>query len=115
MALFQRRNVQWPEQLLRHAELGQQPGKEAQAPSAPLGARLGAQLGGWTLSSPSLYRIATGMMATLEAPLAREGWVDRLPPPLSRWTSVRPMPAFQGGFRRWWNEHGKGGKGGKNP
>jgi hypothetical protein len=34
--------------------------------------------------------------------LRRGDWLPSLPPPLNRWTSARPVPAFQGDFRNWW-------------
>jgi L-lactate dehydrogenase complex protein LldF len=71
-------------------------------PSAPAWTRLGARLGRWSLGWGWLYRLGGRLMPSLEAPLARDGWVRRLPPPFNRWTKVRPMPAFRGGFRAWW-------------
>jgi L-lactate dehydrogenase complex protein LldF len=76
--------------------------------SAPIVTRLGAKLTRFGLRSGALYRLAGRLLPLLERPLVRDGWIARLPPPLNRWTRVRPMPAFRSGFRSWWRGRAKG-------
>jgi L-lactate dehydrogenase complex protein LldF len=77
-------------------------GDASTASSAPRSLRLGAKLGRISLGTGWLYRSAARVLPILAAPFARDGWIRRLPPPLDRWTRVRPFPAFRGGFRRIW-------------
>jgi L-lactate dehydrogenase complex protein LldF len=77
-------------------------GDETVPATAPRTTRLAARVGRWTLGTGWLYRLGLRVMALVERPLVRDGWAKALPPPLDRWTKVRPMPAFRGGFRSWW-------------
>ncbi len=85
-------------------------GDAIEAPMAPAVLRLGAKAGSVALGTPWLYRLGARLLACLQAPLAREGWLSKLPPPLSRWTLARPFPAFAPGFRRWWRTRGRAGQ-----
>ncbi len=75
-----------------------------------------ARAGRTVLGSPTLYRLASLAGRILQAPLRRGDWLPSLPPPLNRWTSARPFPAFQGDFRGWWKKRQAGMKksGGKS-
>ncbi len=76
---------------------------DAMAPaSAPAAMRTGAKLGALAFGVPWLYRLGTRLLPVLMAPLAKAGWIQRLPAPANRWTRVRPFPAFAGRFRQWW-------------
>jgi L-lactate dehydrogenase complex protein LldF len=77
-------------------------GDDFGGPAAPKSLGLVARLGRWTLSTPWLYRVGTRLLLLLQAPFRRGNWLPALPPPLDRWTRVRPFPAFRGGFRRYW-------------
>jgi len=77
-------------------------GDEFEKPAAPAPLRASASLGRVALSTPWLYRLGTRLLPFLMAPLRRDGWLPALPPPVNRWTRVRPLPAFRGGFREWW-------------
>jgi len=46
------------------------------------------------------------MLKALQVPFRRDGFLPALPPPLNRWTKVRPFPAFAGTFRAWWKARG---------
>jgi L-lactate dehydrogenase complex protein LldF len=70
----------------------------------PLGLRLGANMAAYTLGNPWLYDAATRVAGAAQLPWRRDGWLSRLPPPLSRWTMARPFPAFRPRFQRWWRE-----------
>ncbi len=45
-------------------------------------------------TSPTRFRLASRLATWLTRPIARRGWIRRLPPPLSAWTDYRDFPAF---------------------
>jgi len=61
-----------------------------------------AGAGAAALGTPWLYEFGSQALKVAGTPLSKEGWMAHLPPPASRWTDVRPMPAFGAGFRDWW-------------
>jgi L-lactate dehydrogenase complex protein LldF len=75
---------------------------------APATARLGARLGRVALGTPWLYRLGARLLPILQTPFQQDGWLPALPPPLNRWTGVRPFPAFRGRFRQWWRNRKNG-------
>ncbi len=77
-------------------------GDAIEAPVAPPMLRTGAQASTLALRSPWLYHIGSRLLKVLQAPWRRDGWLPALPPPLNRWTMVRPLPAFGADFREWW-------------
>jgi L-lactate dehydrogenase complex protein LldF len=83
-------------------------GGDARPAAAPLPVRLAARAGRLALGLPWLYRLGARLAAVAERPLARDGWLGWLPPPLDRWTRVRPMPAFRSDFRGWWKRRKSG-------
>jgi L-lactate utilization protein LutB len=62
----------------------------------------------WSLRRPWMYRLGSRLARWTLRPLARDGWIRRLPPPVSAWTANRdfPAPAAQS-FRDWWESEGK--------
>ncbi len=58
---------------------------------------------GWVMSSPGRFGAATRMMRVARPLWRRRGHIRTLPPPGSRWTSVRdvPLPPART-FREWW-------------
>ena len=78
-------------------------GDAIEPPIAPPILRVGAQAGAIGLSTPWLYRFGSQALKIAQMPLAKNGWMAKLPPPLNRWTMVRPMPAFSADFRSWWD------------
>ena len=56
------------------------------------------------LSTPWLYRTGSQMLSVLQMPLRKGRFLWQLPPPVDRWTMVRPFPAFQPQFRAWWHQ-----------
>ena len=53
--------------------------------------------------TPALFAFAQRAGHMAQAPLAREGWVERLPGPLSGWSLSRDFPALpEQSFRAWW-------------
>lgn len=85
-------------------------GDEQEAAVAPAILRAGAKAGSVALRTPWLYRLGSTMLKWLQAPLARDGWISTLPPPLNRWTMARPFPAFASDFRTWWRTHKRRGQ-----
>jgi L-lactate dehydrogenase complex protein LldF len=83
-------------------------GDEIEGPNVPLAIRTGAALGTVAFGIPRLYRFGSQMLKYVQAPLRRDGWLPNLPPPANRWTMARPLPAFNSGFRAWWDKHAKG-------
>jgi L-lactate dehydrogenase complex protein LldF len=63
-----------------------------------------ARVGRIVFGSPTLYRLGARMGRILQMPFRRGDWLPSLPPPLNRWTSSRPFPAFRGDFRGWWKK-----------
>jgi len=64
--------------------------------------RAAAALGRQALGTGWLYRLGGRLLPWLQIPWLRAGWLYKLPPPLNRWTKVRPLPAFRAHFRNWW-------------
>lgn len=95
-------------EILLHLRQRVAEGGDAQPAALSLPARLAAKAGRLALGVPWLYRLGARLVALAERPLARDGWVSWLPPPLDRWTRVRPMPAFRSDFRGWWTRRKSG-------
>ncbi|MFM8322652.1 MAG: LutB/LldF family L-lactate oxidation iron-sulfur protein [Chloroflexota bacterium] len=91
--------------ILRHLRRRAAEGDASTPPALPTVARAAAAFSAPALSQPWLYRLGTHLLPLLTRPLQRRGWLPRLPYPLSRWTRVRPLPAFGGSFRAWWKAH----------
>ncbi len=89
-------------EILLHLRKRYVEGDEFESPSVPGFLKAMAKAGRIVLGSPALYRLGARLGRTLQAPLRRGDWLPTLPPPLNRWTSARPFPAFQGNFRNWW-------------
>lgn len=93
-------------QILLHLRHKAAEGEAESPPIAPRATRLAAFAGQAALRSSWIYQLGTRLLEMLFFPLRQNGWIKRLPPPLNRWTDVRPFPAFQGRFRKWWrNRH----------
>ncbi|MFN8481835.1 MAG: LutB/LldF family L-lactate oxidation iron-sulfur protein [Anaerolineae bacterium] len=80
-------------------------GDAVEGPVSGAAARVAASAGAAVFASPFLYETAAGLGIAAQTPLARDGWLQSLPPPLNRWTDARPFPALEGGFRDWWRAH----------
>lgn len=80
---------------------------EGSPPAASPLARAGARAGVYALNTPWLYRLGAGWMKIAQSPFRRKGWLPWLPPPVNRWTKVRPLPVFQARFRSWWKHRKK--------
>lgn len=101
-------------QILLHLRRRVVEGDAIEKPTAPAAARLGAKLGRVALGTPWLYRLGMWLLPILQAPFQQDGWLPTLPPPLNRWTQVRPFPAFRSRFRHWWRKRSrKAGKPGE--
>ncbi|MFN8498975.1 MAG: LutB/LldF family L-lactate oxidation iron-sulfur protein [Anaerolineae bacterium] len=80
-------------------------GDAVEPPRSPASARAAAAAGAAVFASPFLYGAGASVGMAAQTPLARGGWIQAMPPPLNRWTDVRPFPAIEGGFRDWWRQH----------
>lgn len=67
----------------------------------------GATMAAAVLSSPVLYRGAAQAAAVLQTPWRKGDWLAALPPPMARWTAVRPLPVVSTAFRRAWHARAK--------
>jgi len=88
--------------ILRHLRKRGAEGEALAPASMPAPIRGVAALATLALSRPWLYRLGTRLLPGFTRPLQRDGWFRALPYPISRWTSVRPLPAFTARFRQWW-------------
>jgi L-lactate dehydrogenase complex protein LldF len=67
--------------------------------------RLAYRLAKEILSRPWLYRLTLAAARLVLRPLARDGWLRRLPGPGGRWTEARDFPAPAAkSFRARWQE-----------
>lgn len=66
--------------------------------------RASVQVGTIAFRLPWLYEWGTQILRYLQTPFRRDGWLLHLPPPINRWTMVRPLPAFGADFRAWFRE-----------
>ncbi len=80
-------------------------GDALERPAASPLVRLTARLSATALNTPWLYHLGSRLLQVVQRPFQRDGWLPSLPPPLNRWTMVRPFPAFNASFRQWWREH----------
>ncbi len=83
-------------------------GDAQEGPVATAMTRASATVGALALGTPWLYRLGSRLLKVLQAPFRRDGWLPKLPPPLSRWTMARPFPAFAADFRGWWRSRSRG-------
>jgi L-lactate dehydrogenase complex protein LldF len=91
--------------ILRHLRRRVAEGDEFSKPSIPLPLRGTAALACVALAWNWIYRLGARILPAINPFFRRDGWLSGLPYPLSRWTKVRPLPAFSAHFRQWWNEH----------
>ena len=69
----------------------------------PLWLAAGLKLYVWAARRPAMFRLAGRAASLLTRLLGRDGWMRRLPPPLSAWTASRDFPVFAGrGFVAEW-------------
>lgn len=97
--------VPLPEILLRLRRRAAE-GDELEGPVAPAPIRAAAAATEAVLSTPALFRAGAEAATVAQAPLRDGDWLPSLPAPVDRWTSVRPLPAFQSGFRAWFRSRG---------
>jgi len=77
-----------PRMLLELRSEGHQAGK------TPLWLKMGLSVYRFAVVRPRLFRLAMAVSRLATRVLARQGWLRRLPPPLSGWTAHRDFPAF---------------------
>jgi L-lactate dehydrogenase complex protein LldF len=77
-------------------------GRADAPPRVAGGLRVVSRLGAAALARPWLYKFGTRLLPSVQRPWRRGDWLPVLPPPLARWTRVRPLPRLGGDFRGWW-------------
>ncbi len=77
-------------------------GDQVEAPITSPIVQTGANAGTFALGVPWLYQIGSQLLKIAQLPFKQDGWLPNLPPPVKRWTMVRPFPAFDASFRSWW-------------
>jgi len=90
-------------QILLHLRHRVSEGDATTRAAIPLSTRVIAQTTARVFRSPMLYRFAARVAGIGQTLFRRGRWLPALPPPLSRWTQTRPMPAFDAAFRWWWS------------
>ncbi|MGE5221393.1 MAG: LutB/LldF family L-lactate oxidation iron-sulfur protein [Omnitrophica WOR_2 bacterium] len=93
-------------ELLRHLRRRVAEGDEFGVASMPAPIRTAAGLISFSLARQKVYRFGTRLLPSIMGIFSRNGWIQNAPFPLSRWTKVRPLPAFTARFRRWWRRGG---------
>jgi len=61
----------------------------------------------WTvvMQHPRLYESAIALMALVQKPFLRQGWITKLPPPFAGWTQTRDLKAVAArSFRQRWRQ-----------
>jgi L-lactate dehydrogenase complex protein LldF len=91
-------------QILLHLRHRVVEGDQVEPAAAPPIIQTGMNAGTIAFGTPWLYQLGTLLLPLLQKPLRRGTWLPALPPPLDRWTMVRPFPAFGADIRAWWNK-----------
>lgn len=90
--------------ILRHLRRRVAQGDEFEEATAPSAVRATARLASLALAQNWLYRLGTHLLPAVMAVFNRGDWIPWVPFPLSRWTTVRPLPPFTAHFRSWWKK-----------
>jgi L-lactate dehydrogenase complex protein LldF len=93
--------------ILRHLRRRMAQGDEHGPAALPGLIGTAAGLANLALGQPWLYRFGSRLLPAVTSVFRRQGWLENLPYPLSRWTSVRPLPLFSSRFRQWWKKRSK--------
>jgi L-lactate dehydrogenase complex protein LldF len=88
--------------ILRHLRRRVAQGDEFAAPTLPAPVRVTANLASFALAQNWIYRFGTRLLPMFMSIFKRGDWIPGAPYPLSRWTKVRPLPAFTARFRSLW-------------
>lgn len=88
--------------ILRHLRRRVAQGDEFSEPTMPKPIRFTASLASLALAWNWIYRFGARIVPIINPFFLHNGWLSGMPYPLSRWTKVRPLPAFTARFRLWW-------------
>ena len=91
-------------EILLHLRKRAVEGDQIARPNISLALRTATKSSRFLLSTTWIYNLGTRMLPLLTRPFLKQGWLMNLPPPINRWTNVRPLPKFMGNFRSWWHE-----------
>jgi L-lactate dehydrogenase complex protein LldF len=106
-------------EILLHLRHKVMEGDESTPAAALVSQRIAANLGRLAFGIPWLYRLGSRLLPTFQKPWLDQTsearsrpsdivssqdrlWMPALPPPVNRWTKVRPFPAFAARFRQGW-------------
>jgi len=89
--------------ILRHLRRRVAEGDEFSKPTISRPLRGIAAFASIALAWNWIYRFGARMLPIINPFFRRDGWLTNMPFPLSRWTKIRPLPAFSSRFRKWWN------------
>lgn len=88
--------------ILRHLRRRVAQGDDVAAATMPMFVRATAGIASLALAQNWIYRFGARILPALMSIFRRGDWIPGAPYPLSRWTNVRPLPAFTAQFRSWW-------------
>lgn len=97
--------------ILRHLRRRVAQGDEFSELSMPAPIRFTADLASLALAWNLIYRFGARILPIINPFFTKNNWLSGMPYPMSRWTKVRPLPAFSAHFRQWWNLHSSKEKG----
>ncbi len=74
-------------------------GDQVEQPATSPVIQAGVSAGTVAFGTPWLYQLGSMLLPIIQKPLQHGDWLPKLPPPIDRWTMVRPFPAFGADFR----------------
>lgn len=94
--------------ILRHLRRRVAEGDKVTDISMPIAIQASAAITSIGSSNSWMYNLVSKFGSILTLFKGKDGWINSGPYPLSRWTKVRPLPAFASKFRNWWKERERG-------
>lgn len=91
-------------EILRHLRRRVAQGDETINTTMPFYIRAAAKIGATVLSREWMYGSGTTILHFFMRFFTHHNQISNAPYPFSRWTKVRPLPAFASGFRKWFRK-----------